>query len=271
MHAPSVPSQIAHARAVSRYSSSILEVDVKRRHLVVPVVVALAATTGGLALSSALAGPPPPAFNSVKPQVFDPGDTDTAQSMWINGIGCPNATATHNTNNANGSVSDPQCAGSYDASDEENAGLLLSKEGPSSSNSSGTATLGGIAPNTHVTELGYDIRTVNYPGSLSSHCGNGSPRFNVTTTDGLFFVGCDSPQADSFTSDTAGSGGAWTRLRWGTGGTVQGYGPSGLGPITGTVKSISILFDDGTEVGPDYFGAAVLDNIDFNGAIVGRN
>lgn len=247
----------------------------KRRHLVVTVVVAMTATTGGVTLSSALAGPPPPAFNGVMPQVYDPGDTDSAQAMWANGIGCMNATATHNTNNSNGSFTDLACATGNDPNDEENAGLLLSKEGPSTTtNSAGTANLGGIVKGLTLNQLGYDIRTINYPNSLSSHCGAGAPRFDVTTTDGTWDIGCSSPIADTFTSDSPGAGG-WTRLRWGNGtpGSVTGFESSNgytEGPVTGTVKSIAIVFDEGTDTGPDYFGAAVLDNIDFNGAVVGR-
>lgn len=245
----------------------------KKQTVVISVVVVMAAATGGLTLSSAMAGPPPPAFNGVRPQVFDPSDTDSAQAMWVDGIGCPNATATHNTNNSNGSFTDPACMSGFDAADEENAGLLLSKEGPTSTLSAGTANLAGIVKGTQVNELGYDIRTVNYPDSTSSHCGAGAPRFDVTTTDGSWFVGCRSPLATTSSSDTPGSGGAWTRLRWGNGtaGSVQGDNTQGGSPtITGTVKSISIVFDEGTETAPDYLGAAVLDNIELNGAVVGR-
>jgi hypothetical protein len=36
------------------------------------------------------------------------------------------------------------------------------------------------------------------------------------------------------------------------------------------VKRIVIVFDEGTDTGPDFFGAAILDNIDVNGQLVGR-
>lgn len=234
----------------------------------------MAATTGGFTISSALAGPPPPPFNQVAPHVFDPNDTDQAAAVWVNGLGCPNATATHNTNNTSSpgaDFTDNACSSGYDPADEENAGLLLSKSGPSSTVASGTATLGGIGKNLQVTELGYDIRTIHYPDSTSSHCGGGAPRFNVTTTVDSYFIGCSSPSATTSQSDD-GSNGGWTRLRWGNGtaGSVQGFGSNGLATVSGTVKSISIVFDEGTDTGPDYFGAAVLDNIDFNQAIVGR-
>jgi hypothetical protein len=43
-----------------------------------------------------------------------------------------------------------------------------------------------------------------------------------------------------------------------------------LGPVTGTVVRIQIVFDEGQDTGPNFFGAAVLDNIDVNGALVGQ-
>ena len=36
------------------------------------------------------------------------------------------------------------------------------------------------------------------------------------------------------------------------------------------MKSISIVFDEGQDTGPDFFGLAVLDNIDINGKLVGN-
>jgi len=36
------------------------------------------------------------------------------------------------------------------------------------------------------------------------------------------------------------------------------------------VTRIVIVFDEGTDTGPDFFGAAILDNIDVNGTLVGE-
>jgi hypothetical protein len=223
--------------------------------------------------------PPAGTFSEVSTHIYDPGDTDTVQSKWLNGTGCLNATATHNTSNPNGSYTDSVCAASYDPKDEENSGLLLEKGGPTPTNSAAFAELKNVKGIT-LTELGYDIRTLGpYPDSNSSHCGAGAPRFNVETADGtVFFVGCRSPLADSFTSGVPGSGDAWTRLRWGVAGTVMGFcssGPSCLVPnapnaITGAVQHIFVVFDEGTDTAPDYYGAAFLDNIDVNGQLVGR-
>ena len=70
------------------------------------------------------------------------------------------------------------------------------------------------------------------------------------------------------------NGDGWIRLRWG--GTVPLMAFSAttftLVPVTGTVQRIVIVFDEGTDAsgGPDQFGAAILDNIDVNGTLVGE-
>jgi hypothetical protein len=62
----------------------------------------------------------------------------------------------------------------------------------------------------------------------------------------------------------------WIRLRW-VGASLIGFGPNGPEMLTGrTVESITILFDEGQDAGPDNFGMAVLDNIDVNGQLAGR-
>jgi hypothetical protein len=209
---------------------------------------------------------PPGHFHSVSPHVYDPGDTDSVQAKWLKGIGCGNAIATHGT-----SYQDSVCT-TGDLNDEENDGLLLAKTGPTAQNSSAFAELhnaNGIV----LTELGYDIRLLQYPTNVSgSHCGAGAPRFNVYTTDGLFFVGCRSPLANSVTAGIPGTGDAWTRLRWGLNNVVMGFSAStfALVPITGTVQRIFVVFDEGSDTGADFFGAAVLDNIDVNGQLVGK-
>jgi len=56
----------------------------------------------------------------------------------------------------------------------------------------------------------------------------------------------------------------WVRLRWGP--------AEAFPPITTSVQRIVIVFDEGTDAsgGPDEFGAAILDNIDVNGTLVGE-
>ena len=94
-----------------------------------------------------------------------------------------------------------------------------------------------------------------------------APRFNIETRDGLiFFIGCNSATSQQ-TGDTG-----WTRLRWGASTTAFGQlgGTATLGSLG--VKRIDIIFDEGQDLlgGPDQFGAAVLDNIDVNGSLVGQ-
>src|SRR5262249_28549904 len=137
-------------------------------------------------------------------------------------------------------------------------------------NASATAKLKGVK-GTDLTELGYDIRK---PSSATdprgSHCGAGAPRFNIVGQDGtVYFVACNSPAPTSDTSE--GASGEWQRLRWGGSSPLMAFGPSGLTDITRLkVKSISIVFDEGQDAGPDNFGLAVLDNIDVNSLLVGR-
>jgi hypothetical protein len=199
------------------------------------------------------AADPPPAHLMVQPHEFDPGHTTLVQAEWSGATGCPTGT-------------DLACQ-TGDSSDHENDGLVLVKTGPTTTNAVAFAEIKGVKG--PLTELGYDIRKAL--GSLSadgSHCGAGAPRFNVQTTVDFYFVGCSSPPPDM---QTVGS--AWDRLRWGAGtpGSVTGFSATtGLpGPIMGNVVHIDVVFDEGTDTGPDFFGAAVLDNIDVNGILGG--
>jgi hypothetical protein len=60
---------------------------------------------------------------------------------------------------------------------------------------------------------------------------------------------------------------AWLRLRWNSAQLIAAFPPIGG---TDVVKSIAIVFDEGTDTGPDFIGLAVLDNIDVNGQLIGR-
>ncbi|HEX5469538.1 MAG TPA: hypothetical protein VFW80_10880 [Gaiellaceae bacterium] len=195
-----------------------------------------------------------------KASEFDPAKTRLVQGAWIAGIGCPT-----NAKTSFGTYTDPACT--TGARDNHVRGLLLAKTGPLQNAASALARISGVKGLT-LTELGYDIRK---PGTAAddrgSHCGAGAPRFNVRTADGsLYFIGCNSPPGDP----TPGDG--WLRLRWGGSAPLMAYGPGGLEDIAGkTVKSITIVFDEGQDTGPDNFGMAVLDNIDINGTLIGHS
>jgi hypothetical protein len=212
---------------------------------------------------------------SVKPRTFDPFHTRLVNATWLSGIGCPtDATVVlFDSNPPYGLLppskySDPACL-TGDSSDHSNQGLLMAKTGPTLNDASAVAELVGVK-GTVLTELGYDLRKPGADTSdpRGSHCGAGAPRFNITLQDGeFFFLGCNSPPP---TAQNAGNG--FIRLRWGGSAPLQAY-------LDGTtlqtipaiaVKSISIVFDEGQDTGPDNFGLAVLDNIDVNGTLVGR-
>ena len=100
------------------------------------------------------------------------------------------------------------------------------------------------------------------PGSGPGHWA-GAPRFDVITSDNVdHFVGCASPPP----LQTA-TGLGFLRLRWTAVQLAAAFPP--ILP-TDTVKSITIIFDEGQDVAPDNFGLAVLDNIDINGTLIGQ-
>jgi hypothetical protein len=207
----------------------------------------------------------------VIPRVFDPADTDLVQSTWLSGTGCPTnaGTSSNGGKKPDGTFTDPACP-TGDPKDKDNQGLLLVKTGPTANFAAAVAEFKGLPKRLVLTELGYDIRKpgLNQNDPRGSHCGAGAPRFNITTTTGFFFLGCNSPPP---TTTTPGIG--WQRLRWGGMAPLMAFTTSGvLTPVTGTVTELSIVFDEGQDPsgGPDQFGAAILDNIDVNGVLVGR-
>jgi hypothetical protein len=210
-------------------------------------------------------------FHKVKPEVFDPAHSNLVASGWMSGIGCPTSQDIQAFLPPNfdttGTVTfaDAGCP-TGDGKDKSNEGLLLAKTGPTNNNAAATARLNDM-PST-VTELGYDIRKSGGPASaMGSHCGAGAPRFDIVTKSGaIFFIGCNSPPA----TVTASSQG-WSRLRWGAATLAFGQGttpPAALSSLK--VKEIDIVFDEGQDTGPDFFGLAVLDNVDVNGMLVGQ-
>ena len=211
------------------------------------------------------------AFHQVKPVVFDPANSNLVQSGWLSGIGCPTSqdiqafVPPNFDTTATVTYADAGCP-TGDSRDNTNEGLLLAKTGPTNNNAAATARLRDV-PST-VTELGYDIRKGGAPASpTGSHCGAGAPRFDIVTRSGaIYFIGCNSPPG----TVTAASTG-WTRLRWGAGTLAFGQGttpPAALSSLD--VKEIDIVFDEGQDTGPDFFGLAVLDNVDVNGTLVGQ-
>jgi len=209
--------------------------------------------------------PPPPSANPINivPFEFDPFGTNLVQATWQTGIGCPTG-ATTNDGSSSSTFTDPACP-SGDPMDNRNEGLLLAKTGPTTNFASAGARLVGSGVKGKIlTELGYDLRKpLTALDPRGSHCGAGAPRFNVVTSDGVtHFIGCNSPPAV-----LAGTSNAWIRLRWGAAQLLAAFPPITPGS---TASSITIIFDEGTDTGPDNFGLAVLDNIDVNGTLQGK-
>jgi len=228
---------------------------------------------------------------SVVPFEFDPDATHLVKAEWEDGIGCPTNATTRpfvESPPASGNFvvgpptpyTDPACR-TGDSRDQRNQGLLLVKTGPTNNNASAGARIQGVR-GTKLRELGYDLRKpgsgtgLDVPGDQNdprgSHCGAGAPRFNIELVEdpgAIYFLGCNSPPPDNNFS-----GVGWQRLRWGGTAPLTAFRNGVvLTPISNmTVKRLSIVFDEGQDAsgGPDQFGAAVLDNIDVNGTLVGQ-
>lgn len=130
------------------------------------------------------------------------------------------------------------------------SGLLLSKNGLTTINASAGVVIEGVG-GMALTELGFDARS-------GGHCGAGAPRFNVVTSDDVMhFVGCS---YGTHTANTPAQG--WQRIR------VTGADAFPPFAANQTVKSLALVFDEGTDTGPDFSGLVVLDNIDVNGTLL---
>ena len=161
-------------------------------------------------------------------------------SAWLDGMGLPDDGKTLNPD-----TRDPH------------QGLLLSKNGPLANCSSAGATITGME-GMPVTELGFDYR-------LGGHCGAGSPRFNLTTSDNVFHFagGCANGTRTLSPQDPS----EWARIRFTL--ATQFFPPVAAGA---TIKSLSILVDEGTDStsveDPFGIGLSVVDNIDVNGTLI---
>jgi hypothetical protein len=208
---------------------------------------------------------PPGKFKAVHASQYDPGKTNLVQGSWLNGIGCPtnafiaNPNATFTGVDGTTPHTDAACQ-TGDPNDQRNMGLLLVKTGPTNNFASATAELTNVKGMT-ITELGYDIRkNLSAASPSGSHCGAGAPRFDIVTADGVtHFIGCN-----SLPGTPGGASTGWVRLRWDP--------ATAFPPVVSPVQRIVIVFDEGQDAsgGPDSFGAAILDNIDVNGTLVGH-
>jgi hypothetical protein len=210
-----------------------------KRHLIILGVCALLLGTmvsvGAFAKSVSSASVAPANAHhgiAVVPFEFDPGHTNTVEATWAPGQG--------------------------DNTGGKNEALLLTKLTTTTTNAASGATVTNVR-GIHLTEIGWDVRD-------NGHCGAGAPRFNVVTSDNVtHFIGCSSPPpTTSVLVGPDANGFTWHRNR---------YDPAtAFPPIlpTDTVKSITIIFDEGVDTGPDFKGWTFLDNIDINGTLIAQ-
>jgi hypothetical protein len=181
-----------------------------------------------------------------------PAGSQIVTAAWLAGMGLPD----------NGGLN-----GAPDTRSDPHFGLLLSKNGLTTDCSSSGARIrgaGGMAV-TAGFHLGFDYRN-------GGHCGAGAPRFNVAWklagAQGFSFVGGCSNDS---TPTPAPQDAQWTRVRFDVQNPAESFP---IIPAGAEIVSISILFDEGTDVGtvqdPMGIGLAVIDNIDINGTLITR-
>ena len=181
-----------------------------------------------------------PAFKA-DPFEFDPDDTNIIVADWVDHLGL------------------------NDAKGDKRQGLLLSKNGETPAFAAAGAEIERVEGITLV-NLGFDVRT-------GGHCGAGAPRFNVVVeiggTDALFFFGCSSGAKGNVPGVSPSAG--WKRVRFSN---ANAFPADGVTPWPGfgnaVVQEMAIIFDEGTDTGPDFSGMVVLDNILVNHRYITR-
>jgi len=104
--------------------------------------------------------------------------------------------------------------------------LHLEKNCPTSTIAAAGADITGVS--------GQTFQSASFTLASTAQCQGGSPRFNVTTTAGLFFLGCNNVTPTTNTNGTA----TYTF----TAATLAAAGQQVPTP-TGTVQSVSVLID----------------------------
>ena len=188
-----------------------------------------------------------------------PAGSHIVTAAWLGGMGLPD----------NGGLNSPNPS----TANDPHMGLLLSKNGPTTDCSSAGATI--TNPPRTITELNFDYRN-------GTHCGAGAPRFNVVSTAGFrYFLGCAHGLHTPATQDPT----QWTHVEFSAAACVADPScvtPAAVAPPTPpappfvfgttTIRSISIVFDEGTDTtgteDPNGVGLVVMDNISINNQVI---
>ena len=196
-----------------------------------------------------------------------PAGSNIVTSAWLRGMGLPD------NGGPNSSAADLE---SNPNKRDPHRGLLLSKNGPTADCSATGARMGGVRGMVVTPEfaLGYDYRN-------GGHCGAGAPRFNVSYTvpgggDGSSFVGgCAN---DSTPTPAPQDPLQWSRVRFETSNPAESFP---VIPLGSRIQSITLIFDEGTDVptgprpsgdlgNPAGIGLSVVDNIFIDGQFIRR-
>jgi len=186
-------------------------------------------------------------------------------SAWLRGMGLPDD-GQDNTTAANLATGAPSRR-------DPHLGLLLNKNGPTADCSAAGARIRGVEGRAveEVFPLGFDIRN-------GTHCGAGSPRFNVTfrppnssQSESRFVGGCANGVRTPAPQDLA----QWSRVVFANTGPIVSVFPT---PIPGgsRIESITLLVDEGTDAWnppdetADGVGLSVVDNILVSGQFIRR-
>jgi len=222
----------ATGMASGRYSGSIAIAATGANTINLPVVLVVAAGDdgGGDDGASKGTGGSDDAIRAW-PYAYDPAGSNTVAASWLDGTGA--------------------ATGSSATTDMLNQGLLLSKTSSASNQAVAAVVFSGVE-GTYVTQLGFDLRT-------GSQCTTKSPRLVVVTMDDVVHkAGCGTA-----TSQPAPATG-WQRLRIDPTNSAQMVPAITAGS---EVKSMHLVVDDGPETGSSI---VVIDNIDINGKLIGR-
>ena len=214
--------------------SGMITLTAGTRKTYVYVTVYVATSTGGGGDDGAEAE----SALAVQPIVNDPTNSDTVGAALLDAAGVP--------------------VSSQSASNTGNVALALSKTAHAPAGTSAGAQLVGAENLTKLTELGFDIRQ-------GGHCTANSPHFVVVTSDDVTHVLTGCANGSIQTAPAQG----WTRVRFDPANPAQASPPIAPGQ---QIKSIAIVLDEGPEATPKPGGGlVVLDNIDVNGVIVGKD
>ncbi len=184
-------------------------------------------------------------------------------SAWLRGMGLPDSSDLERNTTL------PDTLTGAASRRDPHTGLLLNKNGPTADCSSAGATIHGakgllVGPVPDAAfVLGFDYRN-------GTHCGGGSPRFNVLARHGSndptfhFIGGCASGVATPAPQDPT----EWTRVR------LLNTAATAFPPIPpgSAIESIELIVDEGTDTislqDPQGVGLSVVDNIFVNGLFI---